>query len=217
MAGDLFDDFDFDADLEENSREESNSSEPSDSSDEVSPYDFGGDFGGSFEEATSAPEEVKDESKSVKKAAILLGIAGFAVVVIVFIIASSVKNGSKPSNPAKESENVAASSQITVTSNTNWIELSSKDKVTVKEALKGTFTVAEVKSYARVTDGTNHSIQTKSIVKGTIGGLVGLYEIEIPYDKALYLGIGNTFEVEYDILTAENMKSGAVLVGEVRY
>lgn len=95
---------------------------------------------------------------------------------------------------------------------TQWEEISTDSGVEFNKELEGTFTVTSVRHYAKVAV-SNKEVVLKSVVTGSISGLSGTYEIEIPYMKARYLKIGDTFEVKYHC----SVEEGVMFIGEIEY
>ncbi len=71
----------------------------------------------------------------------------------------------------------------------NWSEITSTENITYSNNgyTELTFTVTDIKHYARMADESNSTLVTKSVVKGAIAGFPGTYTLEIPYSKGVKL------------------------------
>ena len=71
----------------------------------------------------------------------------------------------------------------------NWSEITSTENITYSnnEYTELTFTVTDIKHYARMADESNSTLVTKSVIKGAIAGFPGTYTLEIPYSKGVKL------------------------------
>lgn len=74
------------------------------------------------------------------------------------------------------------------------------------------FTVTNIEHKARVVD-TNNNLVIITTLQGSISGLSGTYELDIPYDKGVQLVVGNTFTVHVQLGTY----NGKTIVGEIKY
>lgn len=91
----------------------------------------------------------------------------------------------------------------------NWKIFSGVD-VEFDRENEASFTVIDIKSYVNVGNSSD-VIKTKSIVKGNISGLVGDFEIEMPYTKASYLNKGTVLKIKYKYGLLDNR----VVLGEI--
>ncbi|MBO5386562.1 MAG: hypothetical protein J6A59_00230 [Lachnospiraceae bacterium] len=109
-------------------------------------------------------------------------------------------------------------SQQTVITNTKddnftWSEITSSENVVFNESyVDMTFTVTDIQHKARAVD-TNGNLVVKTKLLGSISGLSGTYEIDVPYNKGVKLVVGNSFTVHVQ-LGSFNDKT---VVGEILY
>lgn len=116
-----------------------------------------------------------------------------------------------------ETSNIQQNTQTVITntkdSNFTWSEITDNENVTFNSDLVDmTFTVTDIQHLARTVD-TNNNLVVKTKILGSISGLTGTYELDIPYDKGIRLAIGNSFTVHVQ-LGSYNDKT---VVGEIRY
>lgn len=91
-----------------------------------------------------------------------------------------------------------------------WTEFADKLDGFDRE-VEGTFSVTKVTSYASVAESSE--IQLKTVAKGSISGLDGTYEIELPYEKGCQLLTGDKFSVKCRVKEVK----GKLLVGSISY
>lgn len=121
--------------------------------------------------------------------------------------------GGKKSTTAETTVASVPSQQTEQTNLDGWVEVGlSSSNVDFGEPLEGIFTVTDITTYARLS-GVGSDKQVKSVLSGSISGLTGTYVVELPADKALKLGVGNSFKIDYQLKTVNGYK----LVGEIRY
>ena len=95
----------------------------------------------------------------------------------------------------------------------NWIEITSGENVSFNnEYSEMTFTITEIKHLTRLVD-TNSNLVVKTRLRGSISGLSGTYELDVPYNKGVKLVVGNNFTVHVQLGTFNDK----TVVGEIRY
>lgn len=161
-------------------------------------------------------------AKSAKKTAIILGIIGFVVIVIALFIASLVGNSNNKKEASVEETKAEITAHSAYTSKENipaklhhnegWIEFKANGDVVIDVEIDSDFTVTSIRHFAKVVNENNDKI-VKSIVTGNISGLVGTYEVEIPYEKAIKLKVGSVFKITYKC----NADNDSKIIGEIKY
>lgn len=142
--------------------------------------------------------------------------------------ASSIINNQNNTASAQVNENTQNSSTNTnnvqvvlnsVSDNNSikWIEIDSQQQVTFKnEYSELTFTVTDIKHYARVVDESD-TLDIKTTLTGSISGMPGTYTLDVPYNQGVILenspelGIGCTFTVYVQI----GDYNGKRVIGEI--
>lgn len=92
----------------------------------------------------------------------------------------------------------------------NWVEFGLAGDISFDEEYSGEFTVTNIQHFAKVVNKNNDKI-VKSIVTGNISGLVGTYEVEIPYYKAVKLQPGTLLKIQYKY----GVQNGVKVIGEI--
>ena len=77
-----------------------------------------------------------------------------------------------------------------------WQEVD-HEEISFSDYIDGDFTVTSIKSFAR--SSKLGEMELKTEVTGSISGLSGTYEIDVPYTIGGGLKIGNTFSIKYKI------------------
>lgn len=93
--------------------------------------------------------------------------------------------------------------------NNGWVEISDKH-LAFNNTEQSTFTVERVMVYAKQ---NGNETNVKAVAVGTITGLTGKYELEIPYQGLENLVIGTVLNIEYSYLTSGNTK----VIGTVKF
>lgn len=149
----------------------------------------------------------EDDTGATKRKALIIGGIGVIIVLLVVTIAGIVLNKGKggnkkpepvvreevqmPQNSNTQNNNTLAST----TSGNGWTEVDPDTSLKFSEELSGTFTPTSVRHYVKTT--TSGELEIKSVCTGSISGLTGTYELEIPYSQACLLQRGNYFSITY--------------------
>ena len=151
-----------------------------------------------------------------KKRTLIIGGIGLGIILIVFIIAGFIKaNKDKPPkdetvyetntvvnvSPAdsqvKTVENpVQQSIQQQVQYNDGWTVIEPDKSIDLDSEVSGVFTVTKIKHMAR---SNGVETEVKTVASGSISGLTGTYDLELPYSLARFLTVGNTLKLKYKI------------------
>ena len=148
-----------------------------------------------------------------KKRRLIIGGIGLAIVIVVFTVAGLVKDSrEKGGEVVYENETIAVNpsdSQVKtvetpvqqpiqqqVQYNDGWTTIDADKNVDLSSEVSGVFTVTSVKHMAR---SNGNETEVKTIVSGSISGLTGKYELELPYSLARFLTVGNTLKLKYKI------------------
>ena len=103
------------------------------------------------------------------------------------------------SNNGENSENYTSGS---VSNNDpqykNYIEFQEDDGIELISENEGTFTITGIRHYAKIVDDLG-TVTLVSRITGSISGLSGTFDLEIPYSKGIRLNIGNVFSIKYKI------------------
>ena len=180
-----------------------------------------------------------DDSKAkLKKTAIIIMAVGIGLLIITFLIGSLVnKKDNKQQldtsvitvvdnnaynnvqnnnvNNIISSGNPESTGSITANNNYNkksdWTEIDANQQVLFNNDYTSlTFTITGIKHLAHI---TNNNLHIKTVLSGSLSGLSGTYEVEVPYNKGVMLSIGNEFTVNV-LLGNYNQKT---VVGDIKY
>lgn len=125
-----------------------------------------------------------------------------------------VNNPTNPSNQTVPSQQQVqqpvTQQQVAQTSQNGWIPINQENIEFTEEYIDTSFTITDIKHYIKVTT-ENKDIEIKSVVTGSISGLVGTYELELPYSKASRLSSGIYFNVAVQL----GEYNGKKVVGEI--
>lgn len=169
-----------------------------DTDDKIDIDSFDGDLDDIGNGHDNTPNNSGDKNKIIKTAISAIG-AGLLIVIIAFSINRVGSNkGNKRSNvTTKKQVEKSVSNVNTVSQKKNdWVQFRADDVIEFETTITSSFTITEIKHYALVTNSSNDK-QLKSVLTGNISGLVGTYEIEVPFEKAQKLDVGTVFEVSY--------------------
>lgn len=79
-----------------------------------------------------------------------------------------------------------------------WVWVEHDSEVKFSQPIEGVFTVTSIKLMSKVIE-SRKTLALKSIVTGSISGVSGTYDFEIPYNKALNLEVGTQLYITYRI------------------
>lgn len=163
----------------------------------------------SDDDLNNALEGIGDESneadttgkKSTVKTAIIAIIIGVVIVIVGLCIAGAVggKQGQQGQEQVQEkvtsnaeNKNEAASKSV----DSSWVKISNSEKVTFNKDYKDlTFTVTGIEHYAKKVDSKGN-LMIKTELTGSLSGLSGIYNLEVPYNKGARLIVGDEFTVK---------------------
>jgi hypothetical protein len=225
-----FDDFEIDTGVQIDNTDEisDETSETIEESNEEGAVDFG----------TSTPtQQAKDDIKGVKRTSIYTAIIGFVVIVIALAIGAIALNArarhTEVQNPPASTTEVTQQAEVGsqqeatfdivenasdnvgnqgVAELASWVEFTQGPENKIDQIADSNFTVTSIQHVAKVVNEKN-DMMVKSIIKGNISGLVGTYEVEIPYEKAMYLAIGTVFNIKYHYVIENEVR----IIGEIEY
>lgn len=201
---------------------------------EENTQDSTGQFDGAFDTNDNYTE---DESISdVKKQGILFVIVGVIAVIVIIFIATNIVNKPNKQNEVVESVEVntevqkdsntlsskttETKSNTSVTNNDNyvsnefdWVSITANENIQINSSTSDmVFTVTSIEHKARTVD-TKGNLVVKTRLLGSISGMTGTYEIDIPYNKGNKLVVGDSFTVKVLLGT---FKDKTVVV-DIRY
>lgn len=104
----------------------------------------------------------------------------------------------------KNNANNSNTNQVTQQDTSGWIEISDDTVIDNTYTIDATMTVTDIKYYAYIS--SSNTRQIKAEVTGNLSGLVGIYRINIPYDKATMLNNGDAFSVSVTLCDKEGYK-----------
>ena len=172
--------------------------------------DFLGEASGAEDWTTGNDERQTGKQEvfgAVKKVVPLLLVALLAVCLAIGYLSGSGKdNESKTTNKPTESVQatyttppaVQNQSSSTPSISDSWVWVSADSELTFSEPISSVFTVTDVKLVSLVIEGKD-MVELDSIVKGSIDGLRGTYEVRIPYNLAVLLSVGTELNCEYRV------------------
>ena len=209
-----------------------------DTSDNEEEAGFDLDSIGSTDFSDESVESTGQGNRIPKKTAIMVIAFGLGAFIIVCIIASIV-NGigknknqsssssgqsqsqvtrveSKPSGQTQSSAGQVQSSRQVQSSTQNssdgWMEFNSSSEIVFQEDYKElVFTVTGVHHYVKQ-EGTN-ALSIKTTLTGSLSGMSGSYEMDIPYDKGSLISVGTEFTVKVQL----GEYNGRTVIGEISY
>ena len=179
--------------------------------DEEQPSQEGSELPGFDDNEPESPRPPVD-----KKRTLIIGGIGLGIILIVFIIAGFIKaNKDKPpkdetvyetntvvnvsptDSQVKTVENpVQQPVQQQVQYNDGWTVIEPDKSIDLDSEVTGVFTVTKIKHMAR---SNGVETEVKTVASGSISGLTGTYDLELPYSLARFLTVGNTLKLKYKI------------------
>ena len=120
-------------------------------------------------------------------------------------------------NNNKHKQNQSTGQQSVITNKVNdgftWTIITDNEQVQFNSDYSDmTFTITGIEHKARAVD-TNNNLVVITTLHGSISGLSGTYELDVPYNKGVKLVVGNSFTVHVQLGTY----NGKTVVGEIQY
>ena len=208
------DDFNFD-DIES-----SDQNDPFDEAFSSSETASGSEFGSFEDQSQVQTADGNVGNKGVIKQAAIIIAVGLIFIILAFTIVKWVKNGQSTSSNNKttivnENKDIQSDggAENSTTNTDEWIEVDGSSNITFNdEYINSVFTVTSISHSVKVVD-SEKNLMIKTTLVGTLDGIRGTYELEIPYSKGIQLKVGNYFSVEVQL----GNYNGKKVVGEIRY
>lgn len=83
-----------------------------------------------------------------------------------------------------------------------WIWVDADPQLKFSQPIEGVFTVTNIKYVSKVVEAKK-TLQLKSILTGSIDGVYGTYEVDVPYEKTVGLEVGTRLYITY-VLAEKN-------------
>lgn len=166
----------------------------------------------------SQSEDSDDDN--LKKRAIIIGCAGVALILLVVLIAGILLKSKNKSNndpgvgkevQIQQGNTYRNDNSLVSNSNSGWTEIDADKGLKFSDKISSTFTTTKVKHYVKTT--TVGEMEIKSVVTGSIAGLTGTYELELPYSNAVNLNSGDYFAIQYKVSEV----NGKVIISDISY
>ena len=170
---------------------------------------------------SNEPEDINDRKKIIKTSLIVIGV-GLIVIFVGFgfnrllqkkDIDTSIKEQPHVVTPTESVINEPIYNNDNVLpKDSDWIKFDGTFTSNSVKEFQSDFTVNKVDYYAKVSNDSSDK-QVKAVVTGTITGLVGNYELEIPLEKSSVANIGTVFRVECKVVES----NGYTVVYSLKY
>ena len=152
------------------------------------------------EEDETSKKKINPETKATIKTALIIITVGLLVLIVAiklpYIIGTKKKSAVASSQVETQTQVNTNVQAVENTQQQVWSEISNGEDIKYTESTIGaTFTVTQVKSYARTTDDGN-AINVKSEVYGTLSCSDGVYILDLDYKTATRLRKGDAFNVQ---------------------
>lgn len=214
---------DFDFGMETGETFDDNFSESNDwsSDDNTGSTDSGFDSS-EFDSMTNSNEDIEDvdTAKGLKKNTIIVIIAGLIIIIAALMIwkkasasgqkmvyTQSTDEVSQESN-YQQSNNIAESNVNN--SSSEWTTLSGDQTIDNIKEVESQFTVTSIEHLARK---SGNEMQIKTHIRGSLSGLTGVYDLDVPYEKGTKLKVGDVFTVTVEVGSYNN----STVVGVIRF
>lgn len=221
------DDFDFGMETGETFDDDFSESNDWSSNDNTGSTDSGFDSS-EFDSMTNSSEDIEDvdTAKVIKKNTIIVIIAGLVIIIAALMIwkkasasgqkmiyTKSADEVSQESN-YQQSSNMAESSNIAESnvssSNSEWITLSGDQTIDSIKEVESQFTVTSIEHLAKK---SGNEMQIKTHLRGSLSGLTGVYDLDVPYEKGTKLKVGDVFTVTVEV----GSYNDSTVVGVIRF
>lgn len=188
-------------------------------------------------------QDNQDDQQTTKKQSIIFIVVGIAVLIVVLIVAGMFNKKPSNENVVTDNNNTTIQQDANVNvdnimdtgNNTvpqqsqqnnqqgvitnkvdddfTWTLITNNEQVQFNEQYSDmTFTITNIEHKARAVD-TNSNLVVITTIQGSISGLSGTYELDIPYNEGVKLVVGNSFTVHVQLGTY----NGKTVVGEIKY
>lgn len=215
------DDFDFGMETGENFEDNFSESSGWDNEDNTGSADS--EFDSSeFDSMTNSAEDVEDVDtvKGLRKNTIIVIIAGIVIIIAAIMIwkkasaseqkmiyNQSAEEASQESN-YQQSTNTAAGNVNS--SSSEWTTVSGDQAIDDIKEVESQFTVTSIEHLAKK---SGNEMQIKTHLRGSLSGMTGVYDLDVPYEKGTKLKVGDVFAVTVEVGSYNN----STVVGVIRF
>lgn len=180
------------------------------------------------EDASNGSSNTEGNKQVLKRSLIAVGVIAACIVVVAVVIRlfsgigdkdtgntdNSPLNVNEPSQVESAAPQVQASAEQVQPVSTpgnrptggavsnGWIVVDSDPGLQFSQPIESVFTVTNIRYETKVVEA-QRTLLLKGIVTGSIDGMYGTYEADVPYDKAVNLTVGTQLFVKY-ILAEKN-------------
>ena len=215
------DDFDFGMETGENFEDNSSESSGWDNADNTGSTDS--EFDSSeFDSMTNSAEDIEDVDtvKGLKKNTIIVIIAGIVIIIAAIMIWKKASASGQKMIYNKSAEDVSQESNYkqstnTTTGNVNsssseWTAVSGDQAIDDIKEVESQFTVISIEHLAKK---SGNEMQIKTHLRGSLSGMTGVYDLDVPYEKGTKLKVGDVFTVTVEVGSYNN----STVVGVIRF
>ena len=214
------DDFDFGMETGETFDDDFGGSNDWNNNDDTGSTDDGWDSS-EFDSMTNSNEDTEeiDTAKGLKKNTIIVIIAGIVIIIAALLIwkkasASGQRtNYTQSENKASQESNYQQSTNTASTassSSSEWTTVSGDQTIDDIKEVESQFTVTSIEHLAKK---SGNEMQIKTHLRGSLSGMTGVYDLDVPYEKGTKLKVGDVFTVTVEV----GSYNDSTVVGVIRF
>lgn len=215
------DDFDFGMETGETFDDDFSESNDWSSNDNTGSADSGFDSS-EFDSMTNSNEDIEDvdTAKGLKKNTIIVIIAGLVIIIAALMIWKKASASGQKSVYTQSADEVSQESNYQQSNNlaesnvsnssSEWTTLSGDQTIDSIKEVESQFTVTSIEHLARK---SGNEMQIKTHLRGSLSGLTGVYDLDVPYEKGTKLKVGDVFTVTVEVGSYNN----STVVGVIRF
>lgn len=214
---------DFDFGMETGETFDDNFSESNDwsSDDNTGSTDSGFDSS-EFDSMTNSNEDIEDvdTAKGLKKNTIIVIIAGLVIIIAALMIWKKASASGQKTNYVQSDNEVSQESNYQQSTNTaessvsssssEWTTVSGDQAIDNIKEVESQFTVTSIEHLAKK---SGNEMQIRTHLRGSLSGMTGVYDLDVPYEKGTKLKVGDVFTVTVEV----GSYNDSTVVGVIRF
>lgn len=215
------DDFDFGMETGETFDDDFSESNDWSSDDNTGSTDSGFDSS-EFDSMTNSNEDIEDvdTAKELKKNTIIVIVAGIVIIIAALMIWKKASASGQKTNYVQSDNEVSQESNYQQSTNTaessvsssssEWTTVSGDQAVDNIKEVESQFTVTSIEHLAKK---SGNEMQIRTHLRGSLSGMTGVYDLDVPYEKGTKLKVGDVFTVTVEV----GSYNDSTVVGVIRF
>lgn len=175
-----------------------------------------------FDSMTNSAEDEEeiDTTKGLRRNTIIVIVAGIVIIIAALMIWKKASASGQKTNYVQSDNEVSQESNYQQSTNTaessvsssssEWTTVSGDQAIDNIKEVESQFTVTSIEHLAKK---SGNEMQIRTHLRGSLSGMTGVYDLDVPYEKGTKLKVGDVFTVTVEVGSYNN----STVVGVIRF